>query len=75
VTASRIAIAAVCQPEAASPLKKDLSAAASERLALDIVTGDFGFTAAVPHADCQVVEPLDHDILLRLDLDHSLPSP
>jgi hypothetical protein len=43
--------------------------------ALDIVTGDFGFTAAVPHADCQVVEPLDHDILLRLDLDHSLPSP
>jgi hypothetical protein len=22
----------------------------------DIVTGDFGFAAAVPHADCRVVE-------------------
>src|SRR6516225_4320720 len=30
---------------------------------LDIISRDFGFATLVAHADCQVVEPLDHDIL------------
>ena len=81
-TASRIAIAAVCQPEAARPLKIDFrsSFVKVEGLriefggeALDIVSSDFGFAALVPHADREVVEPLDHEILQDRACKHCAP--
>ena len=67
-TANRIAIAAVCQPAAASPLSDVCSAARRrvgrgielQRKAYDVLARDELIAALEVHAESEIIEPLDH---------------